>query len=211
MNTSSQSIRRISADSAALPPGATPPGTSGRILNAALERFAELGFHGTSIRDIASDVGINSATLYAHFPSKEGILRELVMIGITELDKRLSRAVDEADGAHDELAALVRADVQCHATYPLLAVVTNNELHALSGDAAVQAREFRRRLQSMAVEIVQRGIVTGEFRTFNPDLAVRAIADMVIRVGNWFDEEQQDVDAVATAYVDFALRIVDAR
>ena len=77
--------RRLAAVEVELPGGVTPPGTRGRILRAALGLFSELGFHGTSIRQIASGVGINPATLYAHYPSKEHILAELVLLGHQEL------------------------------------------------------------------------------------------------------------------------------
>jgi AcrR family transcriptional regulator len=63
----------------ALPPRPAPDATRGRILLAGLGLFAEHGFHGTSIRDIAAGTAVQSASLYAHFPSKEAILAELVL------------------------------------------------------------------------------------------------------------------------------------
>jgi AcrR family transcriptional regulator len=132
----------VAAVDAVLPEGVTPPGTRGRILHAALALFAETGFHGTSIRAIAQRVGINSATLYAHYPSKEQVLADLVLIGHTELANRMRAALapltPEAP-APDRLAALVRAHVLMHTEFPLLAVVANNELHTLSPDLAAPA------------------------------------------------------------------------
>src|SRR6516165_1902246 len=85
--------RRLNAVAVALPEGVTPPGTRGRILLGALKLFAEFGFHGTSIRDIAAEVGINSATLYSHYPSKEQVLADLVLIGHEELHRYLQEAL----------------------------------------------------------------------------------------------------------------------
>ncbi len=48
--------------------------TRGAILAAGLDLFAERGFHGTSIRDIAKAVAISEASLYHHFASKELLL-----------------------------------------------------------------------------------------------------------------------------------------
>jgi AcrR family transcriptional regulator len=55
-------------------------GTSGHeeILDAAAQLFTEKGFAATSTREIALAVGIKQASLYYHFPSKEGILAELL-------------------------------------------------------------------------------------------------------------------------------------
>jgi AcrR family transcriptional regulator len=48
------------------------------ILDAALDLFAENGFFGTSMREIARRVGVRESALYHHFPSKEAILEGLV-------------------------------------------------------------------------------------------------------------------------------------
>lgn len=47
------------------------------ILDAALDLFAENGFFGTSMREIARRVGVRESALYHHFPSKESILEAL--------------------------------------------------------------------------------------------------------------------------------------
>src|SRR5262245_25948667 len=127
--------RRLSAVAVVLPDGVVPKGTRGRVLLAGLRLFAELGFHGTSIRDLGGAAGINSATLYAHFPSKEHLLAELVLLGHEEMLRRLRCAlVESAADPVDRLRAMVAAHVSVHTDFPLLALVANAELHALSPD-----------------------------------------------------------------------------
>jgi AcrR family transcriptional regulator len=132
-----------------LPDGVTPPGTSGRILHAGLQLFAESGFAGASIWQIGDLAGINSATLYAHYPSKAHVLATLVQIGHEEMWARLAEAAEQTRGetATRRLAALVRAHVLCHTDFPLLAVVTNGELHALDPLLALAA------ISSLGVQI----------------------------------------------------------
>jgi AcrR family transcriptional regulator len=52
--------------------------TKQRILDAAIELFSLLGFHESSMRDIAARVGIEAPSLYAHYASKEEILRTIL-------------------------------------------------------------------------------------------------------------------------------------
>lgn len=51
--------------------------TREEILNKALDLFAEKGYHGTSMRGIASAVGIKGSSIYNHFSGKEDIFSEL--------------------------------------------------------------------------------------------------------------------------------------
>lgn len=70
------------------------PGTRGRILEAAARLFAERGYAGTSVRDIARELGIANPSLYYHFKSKEDILTEL----LAEPLGRVAHTVREAEG-----------------------------------------------------------------------------------------------------------------
>jgi AcrR family transcriptional regulator len=54
------------------------PDTRQRILNAAAKLFSERGFDGTSVRDIATELGIANPSIYYHFKSKADILTELL-------------------------------------------------------------------------------------------------------------------------------------
>jgi AcrR family transcriptional regulator len=49
-------------------------GTKDRIFDAAVDLFAERGYNGVSIRDIAKAVGIRESSVYKHYESKDAIL-----------------------------------------------------------------------------------------------------------------------------------------
>lgn len=205
--------RRVVAMGAVLPEGVTPPGTRGRILQAGLELFAESGFAGASIRQIAGIVGINSATLYAHYPSKGHVLAALVRIGHEEMLARLTEAAAATrhDSAGRQLAALVRAHVLLHTDYPLLAVVTNSELHALASDLAETSLELRERCRRMLADVLELGMESGEFSIDDPVLAVTAIGGLGVQVAQWFGPAlDRTREQVADQYAQFALRIAGA-
>lgn len=204
--------RRLAAVAVELPEGVTPPGTRGQILHAALALFAEYGFHGTSIRDIARRVGITSASLYAHYPAKADILAELVLLGHQELHTRLQRALVPAGaGPAGQLAALVRAHVLAHADYPLLATVANSELHALTADQAAPALVLREQSRHLLLGVLRHGTATGAFTVADELLAGVAIGSIGLRVAAWFGPDQPYTrEEVADAFAEFALRIVGA-
>ena len=151
-------VRKVRPGVPALPPRPATAGTRGRILLAGLGMFAEHGFHATSIRDIATEAAVQPASLYAHFPSKEAILAELVLAGHEEHHTRLVTALlQSGTDPRDRLTALVRAHVQAHTDYPMLAVVANNEMHALSPAAAAPAAAVRRRSEALLTEVLAMG------------------------------------------------------
>ena len=76
------------------------------ILDAALDLFAEKGYFGTSLRDIARAVGVRESALYNYFPSKEGMFDALLA---AEHETKLERfAPLLADTIADGRAALER-------------------------------------------------------------------------------------------------------
>jgi AcrR family transcriptional regulator len=204
--------RRLNAVAVDLPEGVTPEGTRGRILRCALRLFAESGYAGTSIRDIAEETEINSATLYAHYASKERILAEIVLLGHQELHERLQEALIKAGGGPvEQLSALVRAHTLIHTDFPLLALVANSELHALSPEAAAPALMLREQSRQLLLRVLAHGAELGDFVVDDVALAAIAIGSMGLRVANWFGPDQPfSREQVADAYLTFARLTVGA-
>jgi len=73
--------RRMLRDTKPLPE-ITSPSTSERILDAAEFLFADRGFAGTGMRDIANRVDLNPASLYNHFASKQALYEKVLERGL---------------------------------------------------------------------------------------------------------------------------------
>lgn len=65
--------------------------TRARILQAALRMFVTDGYQTSTVRDLAAEVGLTSAALYYHFPSKEACLEALIMPYLEAIDHVLER------------------------------------------------------------------------------------------------------------------------
>jgi AcrR family transcriptional regulator len=76
----SSAVRMISP-AAYRDPAATearPPVTAGAVLDAALTLFAERGYHGTAVSQIAAHLGIRTPSLYNHMRSKQELLETVI-------------------------------------------------------------------------------------------------------------------------------------
>jgi AcrR family transcriptional regulator len=60
-------------------PTALSGGTPNRILDAAFLRIAELGLSRTTVEDVAKEAGLTRQTIYRYFPSKDDLVRALIM------------------------------------------------------------------------------------------------------------------------------------
>ena len=199
---------------AVLPPRATEDGMLRRILETALALFAERGYHGVSMRELAAATGVTASSLYAHVASKEELLQQLIVLGHEEHRDAMRRAALDADGGTPaaQLAAATRAHVRFHATYPLLALVANNELRSLGPDTRSAALAVRGDAEGLLRDIIDRGVANGDLDCPDPWLAMAAIGAMGIRVASWYRPgSPYEIEQVCDRYAEFALRIAGAR
>jgi AcrR family transcriptional regulator len=193
-----------------LPARVSSDGTLRRIYEEALQRFAERGYHGTSVREIADACGIKASSIYAHFPSKEQILHDLILLGHEEHRDRLRDALlDAGADPADQLRAVVGAHVRMHAELPMLATVANNELHALPPDVTQPITEIRDQAVQMIVDVIERGVRLGRFHCDDPFLATAIVGAAGIRVAVWLPQDvNYDVERVVAEYADYAVKLV---
>ena len=78
--------------------------TKEKILETALTLFAENGYNGTSMEQIAQDVGIKAPSLYKHFKGKEDILNTLIDTAENRYGLMLRHMYEE----HDRLDTMYR-------------------------------------------------------------------------------------------------------
>ena len=84
-----------------------------RVLDAAEKRFAEDGFRGTSLRDIADDVGIRAPSLYNHFESKSALYAAVLerafgpMLEVLESFLARGEAAYESPGMADDMMGIL--------------------------------------------------------------------------------------------------------
>lgn len=200
-----------------LPPRADSDGTRRRIYEQALVLFADRGYHGVSMREIAQACGIKASSIYAHLPSKEQLLYDLILMAHEEhRDAQREALLGAGSDPVDQLRAIVTAHVRYHAEYSMLATVGNNELHVLSGENAAEIQAIRNGDLQDFTDVIERGVKLGKFNCPDPFLATAIVASAGIRVAVWFPVAKTlypgasgyTADQIADAYAEFALKIV---
>jgi AcrR family transcriptional regulator len=81
--------------------------TAARILDVAEELFAERGFAGTTLRDVAARVGVRNPSIYNHFASKEALYEAVLARGIGPILETLTEFVEAGPQTYRDPRAVV--------------------------------------------------------------------------------------------------------
>ncbi|MFF3908934.1 TetR/AcrR family transcriptional regulator [Streptomyces sp. NPDC001848] len=188
------------------------PDAARRLLVAAVEAFAERGYHATTTRDIAGRAGMSPAALYIHYKTKEELLHRISRIGHDKALEILRTAARREGSATERLADAVSSFVRWHAGRRTTARVVQYELDALGPDARAEILALRRQVDAEVRGIVEDGVAAGEFDVLDVKGTTLAILSLCIDVARWFNVDgPRTPEEVGALYADLVLRMVGAR
>ena len=143
--------------------------------------FAERGYHGTSLADLAEALGIQKASLYHHIATKEDLLWEVAWAGAESFHAALDGVPEDAP-ATEKIRLALRAHLRVVAEQLDAATVFTREWRALEGERRERFLAERRRYEARIRELFREGVETGRLRT---DLDVGAAALVFLSAANW--------------------------
>jgi AcrR family transcriptional regulator len=188
------------------------PDAARRLLVAAVDAFAERGYHATTTRDIAGRAGMSPAALYIHYKTKEELLHRISRIGHDRALEILQTAARREGTATERLADGVSSFVRWHAGWRTTARVVQYELDALGPDARAEIFALRRQVDAEVRGIIEDGVRSGEFDV--PDVygTTLAVLSLCIDVARWFNVDgPRTPEEVGALYADLVLRMVGAK
>ncbi|CAL9578401.1 TetR/AcrR family transcriptional regulator [Streptomyces sp. enrichment culture] len=194
------------------PWGEVTPDAARRLLLAAVEAFAERGYHATTTRDIAGRAGMSPAALYIHYKTKEELLHRISRIG-HEKALDILRTASRGEGtATERLADAVSSFVRWHARGRTTARVVQYELDSLGPDARAEIVGLRRQVDAEVRGIIENGVRSGEFDVPDVPGTTLAVLSLCIDVARWFNVDgPRTPEEVGALYADLVLRMVGAK
>jgi TetR/AcrR family transcriptional regulator, cholesterol catabolism regulator len=143
--------------------------------------FAEKGYHGTSIGDLAEAMGVQKGSLYAHIESKADLLWEVARDGAAAFHGALDRIPDELK-ATEKIRLALRAHLRVVAEQLDVATVFIREWRYLEGDRREAFLAERRRYEERFRALFREGRELGELRTDLDDATATLLA---LSAANW--------------------------
>ena len=194
----------------------TPEDTRARIAETAEALFRRLGFHKTTVADIAAELGMSPANVYRFFPSKDAIVEAICRRFLGELEDKSWAVARSRGSAASRLERMI------------LDVLANNKRNFLSEqrvhDMVLNAIEHswstieahKESQRAIAEFIIRDGVEAGEFEVDDPREAARLLMRSMVAflhpvlVSQCISDEP-DVEAAARAQFRFVIRAIQKK
>jgi AcrR family transcriptional regulator len=151
------------------------------LTRTAARLFAERGFHGTSMGDLAEAMGLQKGSLYSLTGSKQELLFETMRTGAAAFHGGLD-AVPEDLPAAERVRLALRSHLHVVAEQLDVATVFTREWRYLEGEQREAILGERRRYEDRWRALFREGVEAGELRV---DLDVGAATLLVLSAANW--------------------------
>src|SRR5204862_7661476 len=151
------------------------------LTRAAARLFAQKGYHGTSIGDLAEALGVQKGSVYAHIESKADLLWDVARDGAAAFHAALD-AVPEEGPVIERIRATLRAHLRVVAEQLDVATVFVREWRYLEGERREQFVAERRRYEERVRALFREGREHGELRA---DLDDATAALLALSAANW--------------------------
>ena len=161
-------------------PRGSGPDTAEAILDAAEEAFAEHGYEGTAMRDVAARVGIRAPSLYNHFPSKEALYAAVLERGVGPVLATLRGVATAGGGGAWDPGELLGATLSHLEAHPHLPRLISHETLAGGQRLAPVLREWVGPVFAAAEQLVEQGPAAERWSAEQRPLLVLAIYHVVV-------------------------------
>ncbi len=183
-----------------------------RLINAAVEAFAEKGFAGTTTRDIASRAGMSPAAVYVHHDSKESLLFTVSLEGHRSALEVIGMAAASTTDPVERIRTMVYDFSRWHADHSRIGRIVQWEYHALTPEHRAEVGAIRRSIERTMQEALADGVSQGLLDVDDIPGTAFSLLSLGVDLVRWFEPGgSRTGDELAVLHADLAVRMVVAR
>jgi TetR/AcrR family transcriptional regulator, cholesterol catabolism regulator len=157
------------------------------IADAAARVFHRLGYQGASLSAVAAEVGVDRATIYYYYSSKEQMFDEIVRSVLEENQALAQRIAGSAISPSRKMRELIMAFMASYIdNYPLLHIYVREDLKQVvdekRSDWSLHMRKVNRNIEKSFIDIIEQGYGDGSFRRMG---SARTVTYGILGMLNW--------------------------
>lgn len=156
------------------------------ILAEAAKLFKDRGYSGTSMRDLAGQVGMEAASMYNHIKSKDELLDTICFRISDTYISQLAEIEATPSGYADKLRALVRLHIRLMVEDGAAVSVANHDWKYLPEPRLSEFKQARKAYERGFAALIEAGIAAGELRSVNVSVALFTMLSAVRWVELWY-------------------------
>lgn len=177
-----------------------------KIKAVAVDLFFRKGYFATSISEITRGSGIQKASLYYHYTSKEDLLFHILETIMDDLTGFLQENLAEYTHIEDRMRAAVRGHVQFHLERQKETFIANAELRGLSAEHYRDVVEKRDAYETIFQGLISDGQDREVFAPGDVKILSYAILTLCTAGAAWYRPDGRlSVDEIAEIYEDFII------
>jgi AcrR family transcriptional regulator len=151
------------------------------IINAAADLFKEKGYNATSVRDLASRVGLEPSSIYSHIRSKEDLLSEICMQCAFRFTEGMNTIYFEEISPRKKIKSLILLHLDIAYDNPASITVFNDEWRYLPSAVLSEFKAARKEYEKKFKKILLDGRKEGKFEFENVDV----IFNIILKTLSW--------------------------
>jgi AcrR family transcriptional regulator len=186
-----------------------PEGTRGKILDAALDVFAQKGYHDASVDEIVEQSGTSKGSVYFHFPNKQRLFLALLDKFADVLERRILDAIDDEETPVRRVSAALDAFLQTFGKYRPFAKILLIQAVGLGAAFEEKRLQVYDRFAALIKTYLDQAIRAGDIPPVDSSIAayawMGAINEVVIR---WVYTGQPDPERILLTLRPMLLRSV---
>jgi AcrR family transcriptional regulator len=184
------------------------------IIAVSIDLFHRKGYFATSVSDIAKGSGIQKASIYYHFSSKEDLLYHIMRATMVDLNGYLTRNLSGIEDIEARMRVAVRSHVRFHLERQKENFIANSELRGLTAEHFRDIVTLRDAYEQVFQQLIREGASQGTFVHGDAKLLSYAILTLCTAGAAWYKPEgrltAEQISHIYERFVIAGLKTADA-